>query len=492
MRHISLIVILVFWLSSLAFAQSALESPASDAILSGIGFISGWKCHAGTITVTIDDGPSLPVAQHQERGDLRAKCGTINHGFIRQMNWALLGDGEHEVVAYDNGVEFGRATFSVGTVGEEFLEDVTKQTVIEGFPTPGQRTLLEWNESTQHFEVVTVWGDALTEYDRAYWQQYNADLAAGTFATPAFLYVEEPDVAVCYAGELTVGAKNRALEATNQIRALHGLPAVRYSRSYDQEVQQAALIQAASGSLTHHPDPSAPCYTEAGAAGSRGNLSSLTIDGRGVAQDPASDMVGWTNDAFNLSLLAAAGHRRWVLNPFVAQFAYGQVEGYSVHKTGRFDTSPVSVPEATVDFVAFPFRVYPFNLVEDDPPWSLSMIEDTDRLWGNRHDYFRAATITVTRVADATELVVTDWYTDTVGFGVPNFLSWQVQGWEHDILYDVTIDNIAMQSGEVRSVSYPVFIEREGLRSVRPYSPLERTEEEPRQRRILPAGEGER
>lgn len=140
-----------------------------------------------------------------------------------------------------------------------------------------------------------------------------------------------------------------------------------------------------------------------------------------------------------------------------------------------------------MDFVAFPFRVYSFNLVEDDPPWSLSMIEDTDRLWGNRHDYFRAATITVTRVADATELVVTDRYTDTLGFGVPNFLSWQVEGWKHDTLYDVVIGNVAMQSGEMQSVSYPVFIEREGLRPMQPYSLPDHVEERPQQYRILPA-----
>ena len=28
-----------------------LESPDAGAVLSGLGFISSWKCHAGTITV---------------------------------------------------------------------------------------------------------------------------------------------------------------------------------------------------------------------------------------------------------------------------------------------------------------------------------------------------------------------------------------------------------------------------------------------------------
>ena len=130
----------LFALTAVARA-AVLESPATGATLSGLGFISGWKCDATTITVTIDDGDPLPVAMHQERGDLRVAgvCGsTINHGFIMQMNWALLGDGEHVVVAYDNGVEFDRATFTVGTTGEEFLKDVTRRTAVDGFPAPGR------------------------------------------------------------------------------------------------------------------------------------------------------------------------------------------------------------------------------------------------------------------------------------------------------------------------------------------------------------------
>ena len=85
------------------------------------------------------------------------------------------------------------------------------------------------------------------------------------------------------------------------------------------------------------------------------------------------------------------------------------------------------------------------------------------RLWGNKHDYFRQTTITVLRTADETALAITGRYTDNVGFGLPNVLSWQVAGWEYDTLYEVEIRNVAMQSGETRSYSYPVLIERANL-----------------------------
>lgn len=379
-----------------ASPAAVLESPANDSVLSGIGFISGWKCDAGHITVTIDEGSHRAVAMRQERRDPRTagQCGgTTHHGFVMWINWALLGDGEHVVVAYDDGVAFARSTFTVGTTGEAFLEGVIRRAVVDDFPEPGQWTLLEWNESTQHFEIAAVWGEALAGYDRAYWRQYDADAVAGTYQTGTYLYAEEPDVAACFAGRLTQDARNRALEAANQIRALHGLPPVRWNSSYSRQVQETALIQAANNFLRHRPDPGVACYSEAGAAGSAtSNLSAST-----VLEDPATDMVGWTNDAHNVSLIAAAGHRRWVLNPFSRWFAYGQVEGFAAHKAFGYRRELAATAETEVDFVAFPYEIYPFHLVEGNPPWSFSVIADKGSFWNNRGEYFEDAAVTVTR-----------------------------------------------------------------------------------------------
>ena len=438
---------------------AVLESPADGSVLSGIGFISGWKCDAGRITVTIDEGSHLAVAVRSDSQTAGQCEGTAHHGFIMRINWALLGDGEHVVVAYDDGVTFARSTFIVGTTGEAFLEGVIRRTVVDDFPEPGQRTQLEWNESTQHFEIAAVWGEALAGYDRAYWRQYDADAAAGTYHTGRYLYAEEPDVAACFAGRLTQGGRNRALEAANQIRALHGLPPVRWNSSYSQQVQETALIQAANNFLNHQPDPGAECYSEAGAAGS----GTSNLAGSSVLADPTADMISWTNDASNISLVAAVGHRRWVLNPFSRQFAYGQVEGFSAHKAFGYRREPAGTAEIEVDFVAFPYEAYPFHLVEGDPPWSFSVIADKASFWNNRGEYFEDATITVTRIADDESLTISDRYTDTRAYGLPNILSWQVDGWEYDTLYEVEIDNVVLRDGESRRYVYSVFIEREGL-----------------------------
>ena len=446
-----------------------LESPAHQAVVSGIGFIGGWKCDASNITVRIDGGEHISVAMGQPRADTQPICGTINNGFIQQINWAHVGDGEHEAVAYDNGVEFSRSTFTVGSTGEEFLQGAKTTRLLNNFPSRGETTVLEWNESTQHFEIRGVLEDAeLGGYDLSYWRQYNEDgynynLGVQTYWEPEFLYAEAPDVDACQAGRLTQAAKDRALEAMNQIRALHGLKPVQYSQRYAQQVQAAALIQVANGFLTHHPPPSALCYTEAAATGSRtSNLHGGARD-RDRDADPARWMVSWTDDANNAGFVAGVGHRRWMLNPFAAYMSYGQVRGYAAQKVFGFDEEPAFVPQIEVDFVAFPYETYPFNLVGRYTPWSFSVVEDKSNLRGNEHLYFENATLTVRRVPDGPALITSDRYSDTIGYGRPNVLSWQVAGWEYDTLYEVEISNVAMRGGATQSYSYPVLVDRANL-----------------------------
>ena len=145
---------LVVLVPTLVHAQGVLESPGDGANLSGIGFISGWKCNAGTLTVTLDDGPPIPVAAGQPRADTRAVCGTTNNGFITQMNWAFLDEGVHIAKAYDNGVVFATNIFEVATLGEEFVKGAAGECRVPDFPGPGESTLFGWNESTQHLEII--------------------------------------------------------------------------------------------------------------------------------------------------------------------------------------------------------------------------------------------------------------------------------------------------------------------------------------------------
>ena len=103
---------------------------------------------------------------------------------------------------------------------------------------------------------------------------------------------------------------------------------MQYSLRYDNQVQQASLIQAAAGYPGHFPEPSAQCYTTAGLEGS----GSSSLFGGGKDRDPAAHMIGWADDARNRSLIAAVGHRRWLLNAFSTYMSYGQVRGFAAAK----------------------------------------------------------------------------------------------------------------------------------------------------------------
>jgi len=155
MPHLTLLLGLLLVLFTITPGWSAtLESPARGALLSGLGFISGWKCNASRITVRIDGGTTMPVAMHQPRQDTSAACGSAtDNGFIAQMNWSLLGDGRHTIIAYDDDVQFASVTFQVATLNREFVQGADGVFEMRDFPNPGDVTLFEWNESTQHMEV---------------------------------------------------------------------------------------------------------------------------------------------------------------------------------------------------------------------------------------------------------------------------------------------------------------------------------------------------
>lgn len=334
-----------------------------------------------------------------------------------------------------------------------------------------------------------------------YWQTISREIAAETYANGRFLYTSRPDVRTCNPGALSQQAKDRALRAMNQIRALHGLSPVKYSYLYDRSVQEAALIQAANGYPGHHPSRSARCYTTAGDEGSgSSNLSGTARRGQTfIERDPVYKMISWTHDARNRSLVAAAGHRRWMLDPFAAYLSYGHVYGHTVQKTFDFDREPAVTPFITVDYVAFPYKTYPAILMQDDPPWSFSVIEDKTKRGNNKHPYFQLAAVTVTRSSDGARLPVGKLHMDAKGYGVPNFLSWRVRGWEYDTPYQVTIRNVALkQTRQFRTYSYQVTINRTSHQPAPPPRTVQRKQEQKEltfpapQQRIITREERER
>ncbi len=136
-----------------------LENPTHNALYSGIGVISGWKCEtSGELTVRFNEDDPIPLVYGSQRLDVldAGACDSADVGFVAIWNWAKLGTGTHTAVVYDDGEEFARSIFDVATTGEEFLRGASAQVWIDEFPAPGERTRFVWNQSTQHLELAEV------------------------------------------------------------------------------------------------------------------------------------------------------------------------------------------------------------------------------------------------------------------------------------------------------------------------------------------------
>jgi hypothetical protein len=299
-------------------------------------------------------------------------------------------------------------------------------------------------------------------YNISYWANTLAQIDTGSHSSNDYLYSIAPNVDQCDPGALTEAAKNRALTALNNTRALLGLPPAEYDNFYDMQVQEASLVQRANNYLSHFPEPADTCYTASAETGS----STSNITG-GPQADPASQIFGWANDNNNVASLMAAGHRRWIVFPELGYISYGQVQGYAAQKVFGFGQPPATPVSPDIDYVAFPFKTFPYVLVSagDKPtPWSISIVPPNGT--NSPFNYFANATVTVENAESGASLPVHSQYSDTQRFGLANFLSWMVDGWEYDTHYTVTIDNISMPDGDIRKVQYAVLLDRFNLFSV--------------------------
>ena len=132
-----------------------LENPGPNSFQSGIGVLSGWACEGEEVVIELNGAPQ-PAAYGTERLDTEEACGDTANGFGLLFNWNLLGEGEHEVVAFVDGEELGRATVRVTTLGEEFLLGAEGECTVEDFPMLGETVTLEWQQNSQNFVITEV------------------------------------------------------------------------------------------------------------------------------------------------------------------------------------------------------------------------------------------------------------------------------------------------------------------------------------------------
>jgi hypothetical protein len=140
-------------LPSLAGAQGHLENPTPNSFQSGQGIIVGWHCNASKIEIEVDGSILVQASYGTLRGDTQAVCGDANNGFGFQLNWNVLGDGQHSLRVLADGQEFGRATFTVTTLGVEVLTGASGSYQV---PFVGKEVTLTWSEPLQNFVITSA------------------------------------------------------------------------------------------------------------------------------------------------------------------------------------------------------------------------------------------------------------------------------------------------------------------------------------------------
>ncbi len=135
-----------------------LENPRPQSYQSGIGLVSGWVCEAERVEIEVNGTILLEAAYGTSRNDTRSVCDDSDNGFGLLFNWNLLGNGTHTARLLVNGEEVHTATFTVTTLGEEFVRDAAGETSIADFPTPGEQVRLVWQEASQNFTLAPLEG----------------------------------------------------------------------------------------------------------------------------------------------------------------------------------------------------------------------------------------------------------------------------------------------------------------------------------------------
>ncbi len=222
---------------------------------------------------------------------------------------------------------------------------------------------------------------------------------------------------------------------------------------------QAALMFAANGQLSHKPPPAWRCYSAQGASAAAQSIISGGVAAKNIAfNSPEQDIIAWLTDVSSTTP-EAIGHRRWLLDPFLKNIAYGRV-------SGRIDSRHVSVGSALTlmaddsmplahdapDIIAYPFHDYPARYFADGTMLSFSVLLDKTHKQGNVAVDFSQARITV-QTPNSTTHRAKQVLFDNHYFGLPNNLQFSLSHIEPGLRYMVNIDGVRLQ-GVSKSYTY--------------------------------------
>lgn len=253
----------------------------------------------------------------------------------------------------------------------------------------------------------------------------------------------------CDAGDTPSDLKDGVTRRINWMRAMAGVPAaVTLDANYNRQAQQAALIMAANGQLSHAPPSNWTCWSSDGALAA--GKSNLTQSAGAQAIDNYMEEFGANN--------AAVGHRRWLLYPQTRFMGSGDVstvqDGRTVQANALWvfdDNLRAARPAVRSEFVAWPPAGHvPHTTVY--PRWSFSY-PDAD---------FSQASLSMTEdgkaLATLTEVLAPSYGENTLVWFPGSYrdgMRWERPG--ADKRYEVNLRNVRI-NGLLRDFSYTVTV----------------------------------
>lgn len=214
---------------------------------------------------------------------------------------------------------------------------------------------------------------------RAAWQEIAA------LRTQENPYLEKPEIRAYSSGTITEEKQRDALNCLNFLRAAAGLEAVSISPLYTLRAQNGALLLAANDQLDHQaPQPEDmpdELYASAHLGTSLGNIAKFNW----MKPDLLVDGVCYFARDDGEQNLHALGHRRWLLNPCMAETGFGLANSESGMSYVCMYAVDAGNADAQWDFVAWPSaQAFPVEMMRSQLAWSVSLNEDIYDLAASR------------------------------------------------------------------------------------------------------------